>query len=322
MTRQLDRSASMLRSLPRRVALARAWVVLALALCWHPGDARAQEQSYVHIVREGETLASIAQAYYGEPRRELVLRNENGLAEGELPAVGMRLVLPAVRYHRVLRGESWRSIAELYYGDGSRAVALLRANHVQSGAQPLAGAELLVPYPVRHLARSSESLASVAERFYGSRDEVRLLRAFNGAHGRVSRGQTVLVPLFDLTFSRSALERLQHSANDAASEAERRAQDELARDIPRVHALIQEGRFVEAAALGNQLLGRGQLTGNQEISIQRELATAYVALARDDLAIYAFARALEKQPDLELDSVRTSPRVLAALEAAKHLRTK
>ena len=44
---------------------------------------------------------------------------------------------------------------------------------------------------------------------------------------------------------------------------------------------------------------------------------AIYSLSREDLAVQAFAQALQKQPDLELDSVRTSPRVLKALETAK-----
>lgn len=286
--------------------------------------AAAQEQAYVHIVRAGETLASIAQAYYGDPRRDQVLIRANGLAEGE-PGTGTRLVVPTMRYHRVTSGETWRTIAEHYYGDPNRAVALLKANHAKASEQPEEGAQLLIPYPLRHFAHASESLASVAEHYYGNRDDVRLLRTFNGGHSKVSRGQTILVPLYDLTLSRAGLERVQLGSGPKGgsdSEETRRIQTEVARDIPRVREAVSTGRFVEALALGNQLLGRGQLTGNQEISIQRELATAYVALSRDDLAVSAFARALEKQPDLELDSVRTSPRVLAALETAKSQRNK
>ena len=301
------------------------WLVCAtLSELGAAGQAAAQEQAYVHIVRAGETIASIAQAYYGDPRRDHVLISENGLAEGE-PGAGTRLVIPTVRYHRVTSGETWRTIAERYYGDPNRAVALLKANHAKASGQPEEGAQLLIPYPLRHLAHGSESLGSVAEHYYGGRDDLRLLRAFNGGHSKVSRGQTILVPLYDLTLSRAGLERVMlasgpKSGND--SEETRRTQAQVARDIPRVREAVQSGHFVEALALGNQLLGLGQLTGNQEISIQRELATAYVALARDDLAVGAFVHALEKQPDLELDSVRTSPRVLAALEAAKRQRSK
>ena len=302
------------------------WLVCATLseLVGWADHAAAQEQAYVHIVRAGETLASIAQAYYGDPRRDQVLISENGLAEGE-PGTGTRLVIPTVRYHRVTSGETWRTIAERYYGDPNRAVALLKANHAKPNGQPDEGAQLLIPYPLRHFAHGSESLASVAEHYYGGRDDLRLLRAFNGGHSKVSRGQTILVPLYDLTLSRAGLERVllasgPKSGND--SEETRRTQAQVARDIPRVREAVQSGQFVEALALGNQLLGLGQLTGNQEISIERELATAYVALARDDLAVGAFVHALEKQPDLELDSVRTSPRVLAALEAAKRQRGK
>ena len=147
------------------------------------------------------------------------------------------------------------------------------------------------------------------------------MRAFNGGRAKVARGQTLLVPLFDLTLSPAARERLEQTAAGASSAGDaQRVQAEVARDLPKLRDHVLSGRFVEATALGNQLLARGPLTGNQEISVQRELATAYVALGREDLAISAFARALEKQPDLELDSVRTSPRVLSALEAARKQR--
>ncbi len=53
------------------------------------------------------------------------------------------------------------------------------------------------------------------------------------------------------------------------------------------------------------------------MTIQRELGTAYVALGRQDLAISAFRSALDRQPDLQLDTVRTSPTVMRAFRQAK-----
>ena len=65
------------------------------------------------------------------------------------------------------------------------------------------------------------------------------------------------------------------------------------------------------------MLGTGELTGNQIVTIQRELAVAFVALDRPDLAVEAFAAALERQPDLELYSRDTSPTVQRALTGAR-----
>ena len=88
-------------------------------------------------------------------------------------------------------------------------------------------------------------------------------------------------------------------------------------ELPALRQDVQEGRFVEAVALANQLLGSGQLTGNQLVTIQRELGTALVALDREDLAFEAFKALLEQQPDVELGLGDTSPRVLRVLDSAR-----
>lgn len=296
-----------------------ASMVLALALL-RAAPARAQDSLFVHVVRPGETLASIAQTYYGNPKRENVLVAENGLTDqgGSAIVEGMRLMLPTVHYYRVRANDTWRSLAERYYGDASRAPILIKANDAKPGNAPDEGAQLLIPYPVRHVLKQGETLVTVAEQYYTSRDDQRLFRAFNVGKGKVMRGHIVLVPLFDLVLSEEGRARLESATGEHVDMGESRsAQAEIDHKLPALREAVQDGRFVEAVALGNQLLGVKQLTGYQEISVQRELATAYIALSRDDLAMQAFARALDKQPDLELDSVRTSPRVLRALETAK-----
>jgi LysM repeat protein len=280
----------------------------------------AQDLAYMHVVRSGETLASIAQSYYGNPKRENVLVAENGLmAQGGSAIVeGLRLIIPTVSYHRVQAGDTWKDLAQRYYGDASRAVALLRANQAKPGSTPDEGAQLLVPYPVRHVFEQGETFISIAEQYYQDRNDVRLLKAFNASKGRLTRGHIVLVPLFDLVLSEEGRTKLEAVSGKRIEGGETRSmQAKVDESLPLLHEHVVKGRYAEALALGNQLLGSGQLTGHQEISIQRELATAYVALGRSDLAMEAFARALQKQPDLELDSARTSPRVLKALEDAK-----
>lgn len=296
---------------------------LAIAIVGLTATARADFTAYVHVVREGETLASIAQRYYGDPRRESVLVAENGLTTqgGSAIVVGLRLVIPTVGYHRVRAGETWAQIAQQHYGDIRRAYAIVEANPAVESSQPPDGAELLVPYPLRHVADQRDTLNHVAQTYYGTTDGSRTLRRFNGLRSlRLQRGQVILVPLPDLVLSDEG-RRVVTETTGAAPEGGqvRELQASIGDQLPGLLEHVRAGRYTEAVALGNRLLGAGELTGNQVVTIQRTLAVAYVALSRDDLAVQAFREALTRQPDLEIDTRRSSPTVLRAFERAREL---
>jgi LysM repeat protein len=292
------------------------------ALLLH-SDARA-DRNFTHVVRAGETLASIAQRYYGDPRRENVLVAENGLTTqgGAAIVVGMRLTVPWVSYHRVTAGETWARIAEQYYGDARRAFVLIEANQGSSGEQPDDGAELVVPYPLRHVAGQGDNMPRLAKLYYGSSDQGRKLRRFNRVRGnRLDRGRIVLVPLADLRLSDEGRRLVEEETGRAPPAGATRAlQQRIDERLPHLAEHVRHGRYAEAVALANRLLGTGALTGNQIVTIQRVLGTAFVALGRADLAENAFRAALDRQPDLVLDTLRTSPTVMAAFESAKAAR--
>lgn len=285
--------------------------------------AGAVANSFVHVVRSGETLASIAQRYYGDPRRESVLVAENGLSEhgGSAIVVGLRLVIPWVDHHIVEEGQTWAGIAEHYYGNVSRQFLLVTVNDGTNGEQPAIGAELLIPYPLRHVAGQNANLRRIGGTFFpdGGADSVRMLRRFNGMRGlRPARGQVVLIPLSDLSLSEEGRRVIEEATGEQIEGGQvRELQQQIEARVPELGEHVRRGRFAEAVSVGNQLLGAGQLTGNQMVSIQRKLGTAYVALGRPDLAIAAFSAALALQQDLELDVARTSPTVLRAFGEAK-----
>jgi len=292
---------------------------------WAIGSpAAADDAAYVHVVRPGETLASIAQRYYGDPRRESVLVAENGLTTqgGAAIVVGLRLVIPWVSYHRVQAGETWAQIATQHYGDPRRISALVDANPQVQGSQPDEGAELLVPYPLRHVARQNDTVQRVAQLYYGDRGEAQRLMRFNSIRRRrLSRGQIVLVPLSDLLLSDEGRQVIEEARGEPVSGGEiREEQTRINEQLPTLREDVRRGHYTDAVALGNRLLGAGELTGNQVVTIQRELAVAYVALGRSDLALEAFGAALERQPDLELDTRRTSPTVLQVFHDARERR--
>ncbi|MBX3246485.1 MAG: LysM peptidoglycan-binding domain-containing protein [Myxococcales bacterium] len=286
------------------------------------GGLAQANRGFQHVVRDGETLASIAERYYGDPRREVVLVTENGLtAQGGSPiVVGLRLQIPHVAYHRVRPGETWPELATRFYGDPRRAFVLIEANHASQSEQPAEGTELLVPYPLRHVSGQRDTVTTVAKAYYGNNPEApRRLRRFNDLRtNRLNRGQIVLIPLDDLVLSEEGRNIIADRVGAPPPAGEvRQLQAQIESELPPLGEHVRRGRYTEAVALGNRLLGTQQLTGNQIVTIQRHLGTAYVALGRDDLATQAFLAALQRQPDLQLDTIRTSPRVMQAFERAR-----
>lgn len=283
-------------------------------------SASAQAQAvYTHAVQAGDTLASIAQRYYGDPTREAVLREANRMrGAGDALAPGSWVFIPMVSFYRVKEGETWESIAVRFFGTEARAAALIEANNGNRWVEPDQGAELLVPYPLRHVVAPGDTLAKIAKLYMpDSPLSLKRLRRFNPG-AVIERAQVVLVPLYDLRLVGEGRAQASEAFSLAAGGGLAKvAQDEVETSLPELIRQVQQAEFAEAVALGNRLLGSRDLTSTQVVTIQKELAVAYVALERADLAEAAFRQALALQPNLELDTVRSSPRVLEAFNRAK-----
>lgn len=291
----------------------------AAMMTWLSPRASAQAV-YTHAVQEGDTFASIAQRYYGDPTREAVLREANrmkGAADSGL-LEGAWVFIPMVTFYEVAPNETWKSIAMRFYGQEARAAALIEANQGNRRVQPDEGAELVVPYPLRHVIAPGETLAKIAKLYMPDTPvSLRRLRQFNPG-ARVERGRVVLVPLFGLRLvGDGRTEASKSFLRAAGGGGAKEAQDDVETSLPELIAQVRGARFAEAVAMGNRLLGATSLTSTQIVTIQKELGVAYVALDRHDLAVASFRAALALQPNLELDTVRTSPRVLDAFRRAK-----
>jgi hypothetical protein len=286
------------------------------------GMMAANAGAFQHIVKPGETLAQVAEHVYGDARRETVLVGANALdvQGGTVIAAGMRLEVPAPGHHTVIQGESWADLALSWLGtnDMARTELLAHANKGVPWVPPVEGQEIEIPAVVTYLAGEGETVNTLAARFWGDPNRGWELNSYNHREGAlVRRGEVILIAMPGLRLTeagraeaRTAAER-DGASGGMALEQQRRGDAEL----PQLLADVRYGRYAEAVARGNRLLGGGALTHPQLATIHRALLEAYVALDAHASAAAACAAWKSNEPSPVLDPVRVSPKIRAACDA-------
>ena len=98
---------------------------------------------------------------------------------------------------------------------------------------------------------------------------------------------------------------------------DRDAQDQSSRELPLLEKEVREGQYLEAIARGNQLVGAGTLTEPDLAAIYRQLVEALVALDAYELASDACHEWRRNDPDVVLDPMELSPKIMRACAAAE-----
>ncbi|TAK26686.1 MAG: hypothetical protein EPO40_19395 [Myxococcaceae bacterium] len=287
-------------------------LALAFALCL---SARSALADVTHVFTRGETFASIAERYYGNPALEPVVVAANFLHLQATPSLptGVHLTIPSVGYHRVAAGETWERLAIRHLGDAGRGPYLARINGGTFNIPPSLGAVIRLPYLLRYVVNAEEPMFEVARRFYGDRALVQFISEFNRLPSqRLARGQVLVLPLADLVLRETAPD-----SPEAALITAHTAQRQVDRELPTLSQLVTRGLYVEAVVLGAQLLGLDDLASPQRVVVLRNLAEAYAALDRRDLAADAFRDLLRIEPLFSPDPATTAPKVLDALSLAR-----
>jgi hypothetical protein len=300
------------RSLGRPLVALGAFTLLAA----HATDARA----FSHVVMQGETLASIAEHVYGRIQYEriLVAANELDVQGGLSIVVGMRLEVPALGYRRVKKGETWQTLAGELLGSPKRADVLAIANGTNPWLPCDEGAEIVVPYNVRVIVTSPDTLPQVAYRYLGDAKKAWMLEQYNNMKGvELARGDVVLVPLTDLPLTDDGRREAGAAEALGATEAHgetRTGQRKVAAEIPSLIADVRGGRYVDAIRLGNGFLASTDLSVHELAVVHRQLLEAYVALGAAGLASAECNAWRKVEPNAPLDPNWVSPKIIAACE--------
>jgi hypothetical protein len=136
------------------------------------------------------------------------------------------------------------------------------------------------------------------------------------------RGELVLVPLVDLELTAEGKQEAAAAGTLVRSEGAGYARDAQRRtdsELPLLAADVYNGRYVDAVARGNRLLGSGSLSRPQLALIHQKLVEAYVALDAQGLAETSCLLWREADPAAVLDPVELSPKIVRACLSASSL---
>lgn len=277
---------------------------------------------FPHVVRQGETLARIAEQTYGKIQLERVIATANGLDGPSAPplAPGMILELPALTYHRVHEGETWESLSTELLGADHRAPLLAETNGHKPWIQPTTGQVVRIPYNLPWTLSGEESLATLAYRFLGSTKRAFALAQYNDLEDqKLDRGRFLLVPLSDLPLTAEGERSAREAARRIDEQAAGTAFDEQQKAGEQVRVVAQDvrgGRYVLAVSRASALLAGKNLPLSDVAHLHRLVLESAVALEVASLAEQACRSYVELEPEPDLDPTTTSPKILRACERA------
>jgi len=289
------------------------FLALVLALATLLGATHAA--ALTHVVQPGDTLAALAERYYGRIQFEriLVAANRLDLAGGTPLLPGMHLLIPTVTYVSAPKKETWANLAQKHLGSAQRSDVLAIANGSSPWLVPEEGTRVLIPYNLAILVPSDETIVTVAQKYLGDAKHAWMLTHYNNLKkAQLEKGSVILVPLTDLEILANAKGDTTDTERQALEVglSERKLQRKIAGEIPSLIADVRSGRYVDAVARGNRFMSSNLLTIPQQSLVLRQLIEAYVALDASGSAAAACAEWRKIDPSVRLDPSQLSPKIL------------
>ncbi len=289
-------------------------MLLLVALC---GAAFAQSTAtQIYKVKPKDTLEVIAAEYYGDRTHATYIVAENKLKNGRVQPY-QRLRVPVTKEITTGKGQTFASLAETYLGDERRARFLAEYNALPIDDSLATGTAITIPFHVPHTAEATESLASIAARFYGDGKQAELLRQYNFVEGTaVEKGEQILIPVLTVRVRPAKLPALDVEATDRRRQvAKIGAATAIA--LPAARAAWLQGDFAHVKGqlepFADQLEYMDSATA---VAVGLLLGKAYLAFDSTQDAIAAFKQVRERKKSQKLTAYSDSPKVLEAWKQA------
>lgn len=271
-------------------------------------------QSY--RVKQKDTLDVIAAEYYGDRSHARFIIAANKLKNGRIRPYE-RLRIPVTKEITTGKGETFATLAEKYLGDERRAEFLAAYNELPVGDSLATGSAITIPFHITHTAEGTESLASVAMRFYGDRSQAELLRRYNFLEkNSLDKGEPILVPVLTVRVRSSKLPALDNEAKDRRRQREK-VTEAAATALPSARAAWLQGDFAHVKALLEPFANQLEfLDAPTAVALGMLLGKAHVAFDNTAGAVAAFTQVRERKRDYKVTAYNVSPKVIEAWKQA------
>lgn len=271
----------------------------------------AQDRDYVvHKVRKDDNLKLLAAEYYGDRRHALFIMAVNKIEHTSKLKPGQRIRIPRAREVITTSGDGFESLAAAHMGDKRRAPFLAAFNGMKPGDSIPAGLKLRIPFHIRHKAKNTVTIASLAATYLGGSNKAALLRRYNFVDDdkdALEPGETLTIPVYQVRLRAS--KRKGPDKESRTRIAKRKAMQELASRV--LESAARWWRKGDYGALKRELtkIDVDYLDTDVAVDVALLLGGTYVAYGDNDSALALFKKVIERKPTHALGRYAHSPKV-------------
>lgn len=287
-----------------------------------------------HTVKEGESLTGIAKKYYGSDDRYIILGEYNNLPNPKKIDVGQKIVIPKSFKYRIKKGDQIALIAKRFLDNKDRYAVLMEINGIKDPKNISIDQIIKIPAKIPYTVKKGETLAIIAERFYGDIKKYTLIASYNFISDpkMLEPGQRLVIPIPDLEVIEDKKPKEKKVIETKVIEAKKDLTAKAPEKAPpKTEAVSAEGQKIlkkgiddyfkgsydEAISEINMAVEKGLSQKEDMLKAYRFLAYAHVARDENEEAKKAFTRALELDPKMELDPVYVSPKIIEVFKDVK-----